>query len=90
MEVDKFQEKEVDNLILYGLGKLFSDHSTRLIGEINNNKKRHHFEQAVKYIDKFINVIEKGVKEEHNQKTLEIIVTDMNKGINQFREELLK
>ena len=32
-------EKEIDILLLIGIAKLFSEQSTRLIGELNQQKK---------------------------------------------------
>jgi tRNA 2-selenouridine synthase SelU len=89
LEEEKERIRKIDVLLLIGLGKLFSDHSTRLIGEFKNGKVLHHFNRVVEDMDKWVNVIEKGLKDEHNQKTLEILITEMNQGLNKLRTELL-
>lgn len=80
---------KIDTLLLYGLGKQFSLQSTRLIDELKNSKQKHHYQQATKYVDKFIDVIEKGFKTDQTKVTQELLVDDMNNWIEGFRKELL-
>lgn len=92
-EAAKIKEKalqlKIDSLLLLGTAKLFSEYSTRLIGEYKNTKQMHHYAQAVKYVDKFIDAIEKHVKSVEGKKTLEFLIVDLNESTNALRNELL-
>ncbi len=82
------QEIKTEQLLLLCEAKLFSEQSTYLLGELKNSKHQHHFNQAVKYIDKFIKVVESGIKDEFDKTTVELLITSMNNGIGNLRKEL--
>ena len=55
-------ERQLEALILVSIAKVYSEQSTVLTGELGDTKQRHHFTQAVKYVDSFIKSIEKRLK----------------------------
>lgn len=80
-------EKEIDILILIGIAKLFSEQSTRLIGELNQEKKQW-FNNSVKAVDNFMRLIENDLND-HNKQTLLILTESLNDGIQDLRNILL-
>lgn len=85
------EQKKIDLLLLLGAAKLFSEKSTSLINELTDTKQKHHYDQAVKYIDKFIKVTEKGIGKQSplHLETLEILIVAMNNGMTNLRKELV-
>jgi len=80
-------EKEIDILLLIGIAKLFSEQSTRLIGELNQQKKQW-FNTSVNAIDNFMRLIENDLND-HNKKTLLILTESLNDGIQDLRNILI-
>lgn len=80
-------EKEIDILLLIGIAKLFSEQSTRLIGELNQEKKQW-FNNSVKAVDNFMRLIENDLND-HNKKTLLVLTESLNDGIQDLRNILL-
>lgn len=80
-------EKEIDILILIGIAKLFSEQSTRLIGELNQEKKQW-FNNSVKAVDNFMRLIENDLND-HNKKTLLVLTESLNDGIQDLRNILI-
>lgn len=80
-------EKEIDILLLIGIAKLFSEQSTRLIGELNQEKKQW-FNTSVNAVDNFMRLIENDLND-HNKKTLLVLTESLNDGIQDLRNILI-
>jgi hypothetical protein len=86
----KQREKDMDYMLLYGIAKLFSMQSTRFIGEIKHQKEAYFFDQAVKYIDKYIQAVERNIKSPEAKHVDDLLVDDMNNWIKDLKKHLLE
>jgi hypothetical protein len=86
----KQREKDMDYMLLYGIAKLFSMQSTRFIGEIKHQKEAYFFDQAVKYIDKYIQAVERNIKSPEAKHADDLLVDDMNNWIKDLKKHLLE
>ncbi len=87
---EKEREKNMDYMLLYGIAKLFSMQSTRFIGEIKNQKDEYLFNQSVKYIDKYIQSVEKNVKSPEAKMADDLLVDDMSNWVMGLKKHLLE
>jgi hypothetical protein len=83
------QQRQLESLIVVSIAKVFSDHSTMLINELGATKQKHHFKQAVKYVDSFIKSIENRLKPDEVD-FLQNITDAQTNALNDMRNELNK
>lgn len=81
------KEQQADLLIQVGVAKLFSDISTRLIGELKGEEK-HWFKTSVNANDNLVKLIESRMNAE-NLETYDLLNEALNEGIVNLRKELL-
>lgn len=86
----KEREKNMDYMLLYGIAKLFSMQSTRFIGEIKHQKEAYFFDQAVKYMDKYIQSVERNIKSPEAKVADDLLIDDMNNWIRDLKKHLLE
>ena len=82
------KEHQANVLINLAVLKLFSDQSTYLLGELHKEKKQW-FTTTVNSADNFIKLVENGLSE-HNKETLQILTDELNNGITNLKNDLLK
>ena len=82
------KEHQANVIINLAVLKLFSDQSTYLLGELNKEKKQW-FTTTVNAADYFIKLVENGLSE-HNKETLQILTDELNNGITNLKNDLLK
>ena len=82
------KEHQANVIINLAVLKLFSDQSTYLLGELNKEEKQW-FTTTVNAADNFIKLVENGLSE-HNKETLQILTDELNNGITNLKNDLLK
>ena len=82
------KEHQANVIINLAVLKLFSDQSTYLLGELHKEKKQW-FTTTVNAADNFIKLVENGLSE-HNKETLQILTDELNNGITNLKNDLLK
>ena len=83
------KERQLESLIIVSTAKIFSEQSTYLSNELGDTKQKHHFIQAVKYVDSFIKSIEKRLKEDEVD-FLQNITDCQTDALTDMRKELKK
>lgn len=78
----------LDKLILVGIGKLFSEYSTYIIGELKQ-KQKYEFNLAVKAVENFAKEIENKI-DNTNAQNLELIMETLVDGVVQMRNDIIK
>lgn len=77
---------ELNKIILVAVGKLYSEQSTYLLGELKHKPKQR-FNQSLISIDAFVKEIESSLSPE-NFETLELITDAMHDGIANLKKDL--
>lgn len=83
------KERQMESLIILSLAKVFSEQSVYLTNELGDAKQKHHFKQAVKYVDSFILSVEKRLKEDEVD-FLQNITDCQTNALHDMRIELKK
>ena len=74
--------------ITFSIGKLFSEYSTYIIGELKQ-KQKHEFNLAVKAVENFAKEIENKI-DPTNAQNLELIMETLVDGVVQMRNDIIK
>ena len=80
------KERQLESLLLVGIGRLFNEQSTYLIGELKQQTKMD-FNNSVNAVNTFVKGIERMLTKEDNE-FLEVLTDAMNDGLFDLRKTL--